>query len=145
MCPEIIHAAMKVKDLEASIKFYSLLGFKYAYDLKKDDGSIWLVYLANEHHQFIELFPGRDGGDKAVNQSYFHICYKVTGIAEFAHMLQDNGVTLFNGPAWVNNPWTTPYVPTKAKCNSYAFFIQDPDGNDIEVMEYTPESMQLAY
>jgi lactoylglutathione lyase/glyoxylase I family protein len=146
MNPKIIHAAYRVKDLNRSMEFYKKLGFNYAYDIKRDDGSVWLAYLANDAHQFIELFPGREGPDKATNETFFHVCYLVEGIQELGRRLQDEGITLYQGPAYLNNIAPVPFIGDQlAKCNSRAFFLIDPDGNDIEIMEYTPESLQLGY
>jgi catechol 2,3-dioxygenase-like lactoylglutathione lyase family enzyme len=145
MSPKIVHAAYSVKDLNRSMDFYGKLGFHFAYDLKNDDGSIWLVYLVNEHHQFIELFPGREGNDKGKNETFFHLCYLVEDIETLGRKLQSEGVVLYEGPAFLGHVAPEPFVASLAKCNSKTFFLVDPDGNDIEIMEYTADSLQLAY
>lgn len=143
MNASIIHIAIRTKDYEKSLDFYcNKLGFKFLYSLYKDDKSLWLTYLKNENGQFIELFPEPDM-EISKNGSFFHFCLLVDDIEKAAHELQEKGVELWNGPSFLQDKTQIPYVATAAKCGSYAFFIDDPDGNSIEVMQYTSESMQI--
>jgi len=145
MGPLLTHVAFYVSDLEKSLSFYSLLGFSYAYDLKKEDGSLWLVYLHNDSRQFVELFPRAEPRQNPTEGSFFHFCLRVEDIRAFGERLLAAGVTLYRGAPVRNQPLTDPAKIPKIACGSYAFFIRDPDGNAIEIMEYTPESRQLRF
>ena len=53
------HVAIKVKDLDRSLDYYvNKLGFPEMMRLRKDDGSVWLVYLRITDEQYLEVFPG---------------------------------------------------------------------------------------
>ncbi|MES0165885.1 VOC family protein [Mesorhizobium sp. M0027] len=55
------HAAIKVKDLDASLAFYrDKLGFPEMLRLHNKDGSTWLVYLRITEEVFLEIFPGAE-------------------------------------------------------------------------------------
>ena len=55
------HAAIKVKDLDASLAFYrDRLGFPEMLRLHNKDGSTWLVYLRITDEVFLEIFPGAE-------------------------------------------------------------------------------------
>ena len=44
----------------------------------------------------------------------------------------------------MNDPFTEPFDGTEVgQCGSIAFYIQDPEGNEIEVMQYTENSLQV--
>ena len=52
------HMALKVKDVDRSMAFYSgVLGFPEMLRLHHDDGSLFLIYLRVTDDQYIEIFP----------------------------------------------------------------------------------------
>src|SRR5689334_14316546 len=74
------HVAIKVKDLDASLRFYTgLLGFPEMLRLRRDDGSTWLVYLRITEDQYLEVFPGAET-DRAPGwdaNGMNHMCWTV--------------------------------------------------------------------
>lgn len=128
------HVALKVADLDRSLAFYrDRLGFAEMMRLHHDDGSVWLVYLRITDTQFLELFPDGEGdrapgpGATAIN----HFCLECADLDATAATLRAAGVTLTVEPK------------TGADHNRQCW-IEDPDGNRIEFMQMSPESMQAA-
>ncbi|HIR94219.1 MAG TPA: VOC family protein [Candidatus Egerieimonas intestinavium] len=118
------------------------------YPLKAKPGDEWITYLKIAPREFIELFNCPYAGDNdTMNQEFHHVCLVVKDIHEAAKELEDKGVTLWHGPKWLGNPFTRPYAQEgePGQCGSLAFYVQDPEGNEIEVMQYTENSLQLKY
>ena len=132
---QIAHVALKVKDLNRSLDFYvNKLGFEEMMRLPKPDGTlgVWLVYLRITDDQYLELFP--DGvGDRAPDRDAVavnHICLGVDNIDSVLSQLKAVGVPL------------TVQKKMAADLNWQAW-IEDPDGNRIELMQLMPDCMQL--
>ena len=52
------HVGMVVKNYEAAFDFYTkTMGFREAYTIKNDDGSVRLTYLQLNKNTFVELIP----------------------------------------------------------------------------------------
>lgn len=126
------HPAFACHDLDASLAFYAKLGISESFRLLHDDGSVMLVYLHVAGDRFIELFPGGPSPDeRPEKQSFMHVCLAVDDLENTVEDLRSKGITIdiepkmgldFNMQAW----------------------IADPDGNKIELMQYSPESPQIA-
>lgn len=113
-------------------------------------GDLWIDYLEIAPKQFVELFNiPYNGENDTQDEGFHHFCLRVEDIVVAARELEAKGITLYNGPKWLNNPFTEPYPenPIEAgkqgQCGSLAFYIQDPEGNEIEIMQYTKDSLQL--
>jgi lactoylglutathione lyase len=133
---QIAHVALKVKDLDRSLAFYSgKLGFKEMMRLDKPDGSpgVWLVYLRITDDQFLELFPEGEG-DRAPGSNATainHICLGVADLDKTIAGLAAAGVPLS--------------IPKKMAADlNWQAWIEDPDGNRLELMQMMPDCLQLA-
>ena len=132
---QIAHVALKVKDLDRSLDFYvNKLGFEEMMRLPKPDGSpgVWLVYLRITDDQYLELFPG-GVGDRAPDRDAVavnHVCLGVDDIDGILAQLKAIGIPL------------TAEKKMAADLNWQAW-IEDPDGNRIELMQLMPDCMQL--
>jgi lactoylglutathione lyase len=130
----IAHWALKVSHLERSLHFYrDLLGFAEMMRIHFEDGRLMLVYLRVTDTQFVELFPGGEGGhgpsDMAVCVN--HICLQTTDLRATLAFLQEKGVEIWR--------------PFKLGLDgNLQAWIKDPDGNRIEFMEMQPGNMQEA-
>ena len=62
---------------------------------------------------------------------------------EAARELDTKGIKLYNSPTWQNDLVTDPLDVGKQQCGSLAFYIHDPEGNEIEIVQYTADSRQL--
>ena len=80
------HAAIKVKDLDASLAFYKdKLGFPEMLRLHNKDGSTWLVYLRITDDVFLEIFPGAEN-DRAPGwnaNGVNHLCLTIDNLDTF--------------------------------------------------------------
>jgi lactoylglutathione lyase len=126
------HLAFKVQDLDASLAFYrDRLGLGEMTRLVDGKGAPWIVYLRITDTVFLELFPsghpGRAADEAAVGVN--HICFSVEDIEATAARFAAAGVTL-----------TSP-IQTGLDGNRGAW-IEDPDGNRIELMEMAADCLQ---
>jgi lactoylglutathione lyase len=129
----IAHVAIRVKDIERSLDFYvNRFGFEEMFRLHRD-GALWIVYLRVTDDQFLELFP--DGaGDRAPNAEAValnHICLSVTDMDQVIADLAAKGVPLSR--------------PKKVGVDdNIQAWVEDPDGNRIELMQMVETCPQLA-
>ncbi len=127
------HVAIKAKDIDKSIHFYTeQLGFPEILRLNYSDGSLFLVYLRVTDTQYLELFPN-GVGDRAPDRNAVavnHLCLIADDIEGSLAELARAGVALTRelrvGPDGNRQAW-----------------IEDPDGNRIEIMELKPDSVQF--
>ena len=140
MIKQLGHLCLRTHQLPVMVAFYrDVLGLTVKFGLKHDDGTEFGFYLAAGHTTFVEIFDHAGaakqwGGDNAQlkpnqNTHYNHFCLEVTGLEAFCARLQASGVTV--KPIAVGMD------------HSKQAWIADPDGNAIELMEYTPRSLQL--
>lgn len=129
MVTGIGHAAYGVSDLNASLRFYcEQLGLRKAFELHRDDGTLWIVYLYAGNRSFIELFPEsevprQEGG------SYRHLCLIVDDMAATLRAMKIAGLEPLN-------------PPSVGKDGNTQAWVRDPDGNPIELMQIAPDSDQ---
>jgi lactoylglutathione lyase len=129
----LAHVAIKVTDLDRSLDFYvNKLGFPEMLRLHKDDGSTWLVYLKITDSQYLEVFPGAEN-DRAPGwnaNGMNHMCLAVEDIEGLVKEIEAAGIPLL--------------LPLKlALDGNLQAWIEDPDGNRIELMEMAADSLQL--
>ena len=119
------HVGIVVKDYDAALSFYTkTMGLREAYTMRRPDGSRILTYLQASRETFVELIPA--GPNQATGITHFGL--EVGDIDGTVAHLRQQGLT-------VADPGLT---PAKARF----FRMTDPDGASMEVMEFTPESMQ---
>ena len=129
----LAHVAIKVTDLDRSLDFYiNRLGFPEMLRLNKDDGSTWLVYLRITDNQYLEVFPGAEN-DRAPGwdaNGMNHMCLAVEDIDAVVKRIEAAGISLL--------------LPLKlAVDGNRQAWLEDPDGNRIELMEMDANSLQL--
>lgn len=126
------HVAIKVTELDRSLDYYvNKLGFAEMMRLHKDDGSVWLVYLRISDEQYLEIFPGAEN-DRAPGwnaNGLNHVCLTVDNIDPVLEQVETAGLTLL--------------LPLKTAVDgNRQAWLEDPDGNRIELMEMAPDSLQ---
>lgn len=132
MITGIGHVAFKVSDLEKSLDFYcNKLGLKEAFRLYNDDGTPWIVYIKINSDNFIELFPNGKGVNLPDSEKtgYQHLCLRVDNIFKTLEELKERGIEITG-------------EPTKGLDGNYQYWLKDPDGNPIELMQIMPDSLQ---
>jgi catechol 2,3-dioxygenase-like lactoylglutathione lyase family enzyme len=140
MITRLGHLCLRTHQLPAMTAFYrDVLGLPVKFGLQHDDGTTFGYYFAAGHTTFVEIFDhagaakqwGGPGGRLGPNEGvhYNHFCLEVTGLEEFCARLTAAGVEV---------------TPIRVGMDhSKQAWIKDPDGNAIELMEYTPRSLQL--
>ena len=129
---KIAHSAIRARDAETTANFYKdILGFREAFRMYREDGSLSTIYLYVGEGGFLEIF---EGGIKETpldfsSIGYCHCCYEVDDIEKVYQAVQEKGA-----------PIDVPLRTGMAKC--LLFYTHDPDGNAVELMELPPESLQ---
>lgn len=117
-----LHVMVRVKDLEASMSFYELLGLRETRRYESEQGRFTLVYLAppGQEEAPLELTYNWDGDDGLPSDSrhFGHLAYGVDNIYETCAMLQENGVVINRPPR-----------------DGRMAFIRSPDNISIELLQ----------
>ncbi len=144
------HVALKVKDVDRSMAFYNgVLGFPEMLRLHHDDGSLFLIYLRVTDDQYIEIFPNADS-DQAPGidaNGMHHFCLTVDKLEPVVAALVAAGGKPY---AWTRTdtgasallPVEKPVIGNGLDGNRQSW-LQDPDGNRIELMEMAPDCLQF--
>jgi len=131
MIKGIAHACYTVSDMEATLAFYCEgLGLQKAFDYRDEQGHLYGAYVYVGGRTFVEFFEG-ELAERAEKQAYSHLCLEVDDLEATVAELEAKGIS------------TTPIK--RGKDRSYQSWINDPDGNRIELHDYTPESKQTLH
>lgn len=94
----------------------------------------WIDYIEVGPHQFIELIhevtPKLVQPDRKKSFGYQHFCLEVSDIQSAWDAVLHNGIS----------PFTEIALGIEG---AYQFWIKDPDGNELELMQYTKDALQL--
>jgi glyoxylase I family protein len=128
MITGLAHICFVVSNLEESIAFYKdKLGLSPAFDFRNDKCEMTGIYLHIGGRNFIELFKSNpEQSDQ--KGSYKHFCLEVDDIQSTADEFRKNGVEVSEVKMGGDNSWQA--------------WLSDPDGNRIELHQYTSESKQ---
>ncbi len=108
-----LHTMVRVKDLDASIAFFELLGLKKTRQSDYENGRFSLVFMAPEGQEdcAVELTHNWDGDEGLPSDSrhFGHLAYEVEDIYALCAHLQANGVVINRPPrdgrmAFVRSP-----------------------------------------
>ncbi|WP_377288666.1 VOC family protein [Rhizobium sp. SG2393] len=123
-----LHTMVRVKDLDASLHFYStLFGLKETRRYENERGRFTLVFLAADEDvpsahagqsPCLELTYNWDPEDYTGGRNFGHLAYEVDDIYRFCQHLMDNGVTINRPPR-----------------DGHMAFVRSPDGISIEILQ----------
>lgn len=117
-----LHTMVRVKDLEASIAFFELLGLKQTRRYDNDKGRFSLIFMAPEGQEDcpVELTYNWDGDDGLPSDSrhFGHLAYSVENIYDTCQHLMDNGVVINRPPR-----------------DGHMAFVRSPDNISIEILQ----------
>ncbi|MBV2360031.1 VOC family protein [Thalassococcus sp. CAU 1522] len=108
-----LHTMVRVKDLDASMAFYKLLGLEETRRHDSEQGRFSLIFMAppGQPECPVELTYNWDGDDGLPSDSrhFGHLAYEVDDIYAMCRHLMDNGVTINRPPrdgrmAFVRSP-----------------------------------------
>lgn len=119
------HVGIAVKDYDATIAYYTkVLGLKEAYALKQADGSPLLTYLHVSRDTFLEVQPAT----ATLPPGLTHLAVEYSDLKAAVARMRQQGAT-------AAEPALTPGRALFSR-------LRDPDGVQIEIMEFGPESQQ---
>ncbi len=121
---EYLHTMVRVKDLEASIAFYELLGLKERRRHDSDGGRFTLVFMTPPDQMDgthdLELTYNWDGdaGLPSDSRHFGHLAYRVDDIYAACQALMDAGVTINRPPR-----------------DGHMAFVRSPDNVSVELLQ----------
>lgn len=122
MSTKYLHTMVRVKDLEASMAFYALLGLKETRRMDSEQGRFSLIFMAPEGQEEcpVELTYNWDGDDglPSDGRHFGHLAYEVDDIYAMCQHLQDNGVLINRPPR-----------------DGRMAFVRSPDNISIELLQ----------
>lgn len=117
-----LHTMVRVKDLEASMAFYRLLGLEETRRWDHEGGRFTLVFMSppGQENAHVELTYNWDGDEGLPSDSrhFGHLAYSVDNIYETCQHLMDNGVTINRPPR-----------------DGHMAFVRSPDNISIELLQ----------
>lgn len=120
-----LHTMVRVKDLDASIRFYELLGLKETRRTESEQGRFTLVFMAPPGQEDcpVELTYNWDGdeGLPADSRHFGHLAYGVENIYDKCAELEAAGVTINRPPR-----------------DGRMAFVRSPDNVSIELLQLGP-------
>ena len=129
------HIALRVRDLDKSVDFYTKLGYPEFLRLTRENGETWIVYMRMADDLYIELFPG--GPKDQMNTPPEH-----TGVTHLSVMIDDADKAEEHLKK-VGIPLMRPRNPGRSLDRNRGMWVEDPDGNRIEIMEMAPNCIQF--
>src|SRR6516225_489160 len=121
------HIALYAHDMEKSRAFYKdFLGFAEPYSLTNKDGSLHLTWIKINDRQSLELFPEKDAGADRL----YHIALETDDATAMRDYLAAHGVK-------------APEKVGKGKIGNSNYFIKDPDGHFVEIVQYDPDGWTM--
>ena len=121
---KFLHAMIRVKIIDESMKFYTeLIDLNRTGEVKLDDSTLY--YLSDEDGQTqLELtYNDETPAEGYQNGNAFgHFAFETNSMEEFTNKMNKFGYK------YIYEPFFMPEV------NMYIAFLKDPDGNEIEIM-----------
>ena len=122
MSLKYLHTMVRVKDLDATIAFFELLGMSETRRHDNEGGRFTLVFMAapGDEDCPVELTYNWDGDDALPSDSrhFGHLAYRTSNIYDLCQHLMDNGVTINRPPR-----------------DGRMAFVRSPDNISIELLQ----------
>ena len=139
MIRQLAHLNFVTNDLSRIIDFYvNKLGMSVMFTLDNQRGEPFGYYFGCGSTTFLEFFDqtmaaevwGGKVEELTAGTQYRHFCLEVAGLEAYCQTLKSRGVQVTDISMGMDH--------------SLQAWVSDPDGNAIELMEYTPASLQLT-
>ncbi|NLN76605.1 MAG: VOC family protein [Armatimonadetes bacterium] len=119
--PRFLHCRIRVRDIDRSVKFYTeLFGFVKVRDHTSPAGNKLAFLELPGNNTQIELCFQPDSPDFDFPEDIFHFAISVPDLHEFRKRWEPEGVEFW---------------PEDGPVNDSFYFVDDPDGYEIEVMK----------
>ena len=120
----VAHLAVFVSDLSKARAFYGdFLGLEESFTLPQADGSVEIAFVKINDRQWIELFNRPSAGEGQLN----HIAIYTDDADRMRDYLAARGIAV-------------PPRVGKGRTGNKNFMVKDPDGHNVEIVEYQPDS-----
>lgn len=117
-----LHTMVRVKDLEASMAFFRLLGLEETRRFDSEEGRFSLIFMTppGQEDAHVELTYNWDGDDglPSDGRHFGHLAYEVADIYATCQHLADNGVVINRPPR-----------------DGRMAFIRSPDNISVELLQ----------
>lgn len=146
MIKQIAHLCLKTSQLDRMIAFYrDGLGATVKFRYLRNDGAPIGIYFSFGERTFLEVFDHADAHRRSKSAKpfepledprdpwlakYNHFCFEVADLDAYVGLLESRQITVTGRK--VGND------------HSHQAWITDPDGNLIELQEYTDQSRQFT-
>jgi len=146
MIKQLAHLCLKTGQLERMTEFYrDKLGATVKFNYRNKAGQVIGSYFAFGEMTFLEVFDHADAHRRSNSPKplepleeprdawlmrYNHFCLQIEGLDAYVALIESRGVTV-TGRKTGND-------------RSLQAWVRDPDGNQIELQEYTPQSRQFT-
>ena len=116
-----LHCRIRVRDLDRSANFYTeVLGMRELRRSTSPAGNQLCFLALPGNDTQIELCYSPDFGDLVFPEDIFHFAFSVFDLAEFRKKWEPAGIEFW---------------PTEGPVNGHFYFIDDPNGYEIEVIQ----------
>ena len=119
--PSFLHCRIRVRDIDRSVRFYSdVLGFRKIRATTSPAGNVLAYLELPGNNTQIELCYQPNSPDFSFPEDIFHFAFSVADLDEFRKKWESAEIEFWPSDGPVNNTF---------------YFINDPDGYEIEVMK----------
>jgi lactoylglutathione lyase len=118
-----LHTMIRVSDVDATLRFFELLGLKELRRYDNEAGRFSLIFLAapGDEAAQVELTHNWDERGYTGGRNFGHLAYAVDDIYASCRRLQDGGVTINRPPR-----------------DGRMAFVRSPDGISVELLQAGP-------
>lgn len=118
--PKYLHTMIRVTDIDATVRFFNLLGLEEQKRIESEAGRFTLVFLAapGDESAQVELTYNWDPQDYDGGRNFGHLAYRVENIYDTCQRLMDAGVTINRPPR-----------------DGHMAFVRTPDNISIELLQ----------
>ena len=125
------HVCFFVSDKEKMADFYcNQLGLKRMFEQEFTGSELTAIYVRISGGQFLELIGNFPKGEPS-KTGFGHLCLHVEDIYEAHRDVMEKGLA------------PTAVEMGAAKC--LKFYLDDPEGNKLEIMQLLPDSLQVIH
>jgi lactoylglutathione lyase len=140
MIKRLGHLCLKTARFDTLVAFYrDVLGLPVKFTFINKEDALFGAYFDLGNMTFLEIFDQKGattewgGANDPLkpndNTFYQHFCFEIEGIETFRETLVKKGLAVTEVIVGMDG--------------SKQAWIKDPDGNSVELMEYTPASLQI--
>lgn len=118
--PKYLHTMIRVSDIEATIRFFHLLGLREVRRQESEKGRFTLVFLAapGDEDAQVELTYNWDPQVYGGGRNFGHLAYRVENIYDTCQRLMDADVVINRPPR-----------------DGHMAFVRTPDGISVELLQ----------